>query len=322
MSPIQLLLQFGTTLFLAKFAGALPTDVQYDSSNADTYDSSNFFTSFNFIDVSDPTHGFVQYQSQDAATASGLAKIDGNTVRLGVDNTTTVQGGRGSVRLESTATYTHGLFIGDFAHMPGSICGIWPAFWTYGDGWPGNGEIDIIENVNNANANQMTLHTSEGITMASQGTAENLEIQNADCGAGGGYQGCGLVSKDQTGYGDGFNQAGGGVYAMEWTSDSISIWHFSRADIPADITNGKPNPGGWPAPMGKFVPTSGNIDDHFQNHKITFDTTFCGDWAGQQWDQCKSITNVDTCEDYVASNGNAFTEAFWMINSVKVYKQA
>src|SRR6202043_1534763 len=102
----------------------------------------------------------------------------------------------------------------------------------------------------------MTLHTSEGITMSAKDTAENLQILNADCGAGGGYQGCGMASKDQTGYGDGFNTAGGGVYAMEWTSDFISIWHFSRANIPADITNGKPNPGSWPAPMGKFVPTS------------------------------------------------------------------
>lgn len=36
-----------------------------------------------------------------------------------------------------------------------------------------------------------------------------------------------------------FNNAGGGVFAMEWvngTNPYISIWYFLRANIPADIT--------------------------------------------------------------------------------------
>jgi beta-glucanase (GH16 family) len=52
------------------------------------------------------------------------------------------------VRLTSKNSYTHGLVILDLAHMPGGVCGTWPAFWMVGPNWPNSGEIDIIEGVN------------------------------------------------------------------------------------------------------------------------------------------------------------------------------
>lgn len=55
----------------------------------------------------------------------------------------------------SNKGYNKGLIIGDFAHMPGSDCGIWPAFWLVGPNWPSGGEIDIIEGVNIAVGDQM-----------------------------------------------------------------------------------------------------------------------------------------------------------------------
>lgn len=45
--------------------------------------------------------------------------------------------------------------------------------------------------------------------------------------------------------GDGFNAAGGGIYATEWTSNGISIWFFPRNGIPADLVSGTPSPTGW-----------------------------------------------------------------------------
>lgn len=36
-------------------------------------------------------------------------------------------GGRPSIRIESKQPVNQGLVIGDFAHMPGSVCGTWPA---------------------------------------------------------------------------------------------------------------------------------------------------------------------------------------------------
>lgn len=112
---------------------------------ADTYDSTNFFTNFDFFSDKDPTHGWVTYQTQSAAESLGLTRIvNGNQVYIGVDNATT-QGqnssGIPSVRLQSKATYTKMLLVADVVHMP-FACGAWPALWTYADPWPQNGEID------------------------------------------------------------------------------------------------------------------------------------------------------------------------------------
>ena len=87
----------------------------------------------------------------------------GDDTYIGVDFHTplTVNGpGRDSVRIESKKSYTKGLFIVDVKHMPGGVCGTWPAFWSLGSGeWPKNGEIDIIEGVNTNNVNKYVLHT-------------------------------------------------------------------------------------------------------------------------------------------------------------------
>src|SRR5271163_2189760 len=87
------------------------------------------------------------YVDEETANTTGLIKFsDTGSVIIGVDSTHTDNPsgpGRASVRLNSTKTYTHGLFIADISHMPGGVCGTWPAFWTVGDDFPSQGEIDI-----------------------------------------------------------------------------------------------------------------------------------------------------------------------------------
>ena len=84
----------------------------------DTYNSGNFFSSFNFFTGTDPTSGFVNYQSQSAAQSQGLINTNNGQVYLGVDHTTLnpPSPGRASVRVTSNKGYTHGLFIADIAH--------------------------------------------------------------------------------------------------------------------------------------------------------------------------------------------------------------
>lgn len=147
----------------------------------------------------------------------------------------------------------------------------------------------------------------------------NLTADNCNAGSDA-STGCGVSTTNTQGYGTGFNNAGGGVYAMEWTSSSISVWFFPRTAIPSDITAGSPVTSGWGLPTVKFTGNTCNIDQHFQQHQIVFDTTFCGDWAGEVWSSGSCASVAPTCVDYVAANPGAFSEAYWLINSVKVYQ--
>ena len=93
----------------------------------DTYDSSNFFSEFTLFSGADPTEGFVNYQGDQAsASSAGLINTNNGQIYMGVDYTNVVStssAGRPSIRVSSNKGYTHGLFIADIAHMPGSICG-------------------------------------------------------------------------------------------------------------------------------------------------------------------------------------------------------
>lgn len=241
----------------------------------DAYDSTNFFDDFNFFTGADPTNGFVDYQGQSAANQSGLAGYVNGAVYLGVDHKTmNPAGGRDSVRVTSNKPYTHGLFIADIAHMPGNACGSWPAFWTYGPNWPNSGEIDIIEGVNMQTANSVTLHTSAGCTLDGSGSLASSVLASTDCT---GNTGCSFKTADPLSYGTGFNTAGGGVYAMEWTSSAVAVYFFPRANIPSDIQSSKPDPTSWGTPVARFSGSGCDLDSHFMQNYIVFDITFCGD---------------------------------------------
>ena len=103
------------------------------------------------------------YYSQSSAQQAGLINASANNpTYIGVDyqTVTNINGaGRPSVRISTQKSWTHGLFIGDFNHAPGGICGTWPAWWTIGPNWPYNGEIDILEGVNQLTQNAMSLHS-------------------------------------------------------------------------------------------------------------------------------------------------------------------
>lgn len=117
------------------------------------YSGLNFFEGWDFYSVSqmtivyapadtrqgrDPTGGFVTFYSRSSAQLTNLISTseDGpaymrvNSVDKLPFNNATGQGdgaGRPSVRIASKQAFTHGLFIGDFSHIPAGICGTWPA---------------------------------------------------------------------------------------------------------------------------------------------------------------------------------------------------
>lgn len=241
---------------------------------------------------------------------------------MGVDNTTVTSTGRQSVRLTSNKAYNHGLIILDVAHMPEG-CGTWPAFWTTGPNWPSQGEIDIIEGVNDQSSNSMTLHTGSGCSISSNGGfSGSIMTSNCDVNAAGQSQnqGCGVAANNGQTYGSGLNQIGGGVYATEWTSSEISIWFFPRSSIPSDISSGNPVPSNWGQPLSQFQGGC-DIDSYFQNQQIVFDTTFCGDWAGNVWGQSSTCSaKASSCQAFVGENPEAFSDAYWSVNSLQVFQ--
>jgi hypothetical protein len=169
----------------------------------------------------------------------------------------------------------------------------------------------------------MTLHTDAGCTISDTGNfTGKLSTPNCDVKAPGQYlnAGCQIASHDTATYGTGFNANGGGVYATEWTSDAISIWFFARNSIPDDLSGDDPDPSGWGKPTARFEGGC-DIDQHFENHNLIFDVTFCGDWAGNVWGQ-DSICSAkgSSCQAFVEKNPEEFKDAFWQINSLKVYQ--
>ncbi|KAJ4366620.1 hypothetical protein N0V95_000121 [Ascochyta clinopodiicola] len=193
----------------------------------DTYDGTNWLNMFDVQAIADPTHGFVEYVNTQQAQQLGLLRTQGSQVYMGVDTTSVLSptgSGRKSVRVHSKRAYNQALVIADFAHVPGSNCGSWPAFWMFGPNWPNQGEIDIYEGVHLNTYNQATLHTSPGcVPSIGPGGETGRRVGNADCGSGGGSSGCGVESSSPTSYGTSFNANGGGVYATLWTNAGIKF---------------------------------------------------------------------------------------------------
>lgn len=278
-----------TKLVFLLAAGRLAAATSYTLE--DSYTSANFFDEFDFYTGTDPTNGFVDYQDATAASASGLAGYSKGGIYLGADyQTNNPTNGRASTRVSSKKSYTQMLLLADVNHMPVG-CGTWPALWSFGPEWPSSGEIDILEGVNSQSTNEITLHTAEGcrMTQGSQLSSTKM-MDSADCGAGNGNTGCPQKTASTNNFGAGLNAAGGGVYAMEWTSSAISVWWFPRNGTVANQLSTSANASGgaldtssFGTPTAQFSGGSGcAIDSYFKNHNIIIDTTFCGD--------CKFLT--------------------------------
>lgn len=129
----------------------------------------DFFQAFRWETENDPTHGRVNYVDMKTAIAENLTHGRKSIVNdepfncnpdmtvatndkftMCVDSKNIVSPtarGRSSNRISSYETYTDSVLVLDVQHVPDSICGVWPAFWTVtaSGNWPNGGEIDIYE---------------------------------------------------------------------------------------------------------------------------------------------------------------------------------
>ncbi|KAJ7102408.1 glycoside hydrolase family 16 protein [Mycena belliarum] len=298
------------------------------------YAGANFFDGWEFWDTADPTHGVVNYVSQADGEAANLVNVNaaGNAI-MRVETTPKVASVRKSIRITTKKTFDGGLVIMDAVHMP-TGCATWPAFWSNGPNWPIGGEIDIVEGVNDYTNNQATIHTGPGCNLPSDnpgklGVSATAVLGGTDCAAAtSGNAGCGMRSPSSVSFGAAFNGNGGGVYAMLWNSDGISVYFFERGSVPSDIDAGAPQPKTWGLPMGHWPASTCDPWKFFYKHVAIFDTTLCGDWAGSAWGSsgipgqeasCAARTGFSTCEAFVQASGSAFNEAYWEVKSVKFY---
>ena len=249
-------------------------------------------------------------------------------VYIGVDYKNTVaskERGRKSMRLKSKRVFSgSNLVILGLDHMPTTTgatlpqgCSIWPAFWTVDESiWPNGGEIDVIEYVNSGTSNYCTLHTNSGCDM----TKESLIVPppflgswygSKDCVSGGsGQNGC-PIKNTHNSAGASWNSQypQGGVWVLEWDKNQyIRVFFFPYDQVPQDILDKVPNPSSpsWGLPQASFYigPSSTCPSDHFVSHSITFDLTFCGDWAGKVFpSDCKTSVS---CNEFVANNPSDF----------------
>jgi len=260
------------------------------------------------------------YVTREGAAFSNLTYASSSLAVVKVDSTVVTTAGRPSVKILSKTNYTKGLFVFDISHSPYG-CGTWPAVWVSDpDNWPTNGEIDVIEAVNQGNVgNQMTLHTTDNCEMSVK-RKETGKVLDKNClNSTNANAGCGVQGSD-TSFGEAFNKIDGGVYAMEWRSAGIRIWFFERSSIPPDITSGNPDPSTWGTATADFPGTECNIDDHFSNGKIIINIELCGDWAGSTAVYTTEYACEGTCSDFVGQNPSAFTNAYWEFKSIKVYQ--
>jgi len=291
----------------------------------DTYAGKTFFDRWDFFEGADPTGGTVNYVNQSTAVANGYIFVedDGTVIMKADDNTTLPMGvNRDSVRITSQAQYNTGLFILDLTRAPWG-CAIWPAFWTVGGDWPKNGEIDILEGVHDNQYNQIAWHTNPGCVLDSNVTfSGTIPVDNGqnrtNCDANvNSNSGCDVVEWSRASYGPFFEAQGGGILAMKWDENDISIWSFYRAAIPTDVAKGTPNPSSWGAPSAMLKNTLCDIPTFFANHSIVFDITFCGAWAGNSY---ATSGCPGTCPERLMDPTN-FVNATWSINSLKVFQK-
>jgi len=316
---------FSRTYYLINsvlFIAPLVLGASYTQS--DSLTGTGFLESFSYQAIPDPTNGRVNYVDATTAAENNLTYASGNHFVLRADSGSVLNPngpGRNSVRIQSNEQYMTSVMVFNIRHMPQG-CGTWPAVWTVGEDWPNNGEIDILEGVNDQGPNQATLHTSAGCTMPASRIEKGNAVLN-DCNtAVNSNAGCGVKFVDTTSYGPTFNQYGGGWYALEMTDSAIKVWFWSRSDttVPSEVSGGSTNvdTDNWGEPTAYFPSTSSscNIASKFGPQNIVINLTFCGDWAGNVYaaSGCPS-----TCVDFVNNNPSAFEDAYFDFEWLKIY---
>ncbi|KAF9558460.1 glycoside hydrolase family 16 protein [Agrocybe pediades] len=285
---------------------------------------SDFYNVFDWETMADPSNGRVQFLDQQTSKSRNLTYATSDTFILRADFQTVLDPrgpGRDSFRIKSKKSYTTHVAVFDIRHMPEG-CATWPAIWEVKETeWPGSGEVDIVEGINDHGPNLSALHTAQGCSMPSSRAQSGYSGQQDCSTTPADHTGCTVHYPTANSFGPSFNSAGGGWYAFERAQDHMKVWFWSRNDgsVPGEVKMGRPeiNPSNWGTPTAFFPNTSCDFSQHFKEHNIIINLTLCGDWAGQFFNQngCPG-----QCADYVNNNPAAFRNAYFEFASMRVYQ--
>jgi len=222
-------------------------------------------------------------------------------------------------------------------------CSVWPSFWSVGPNWPDNGEIDIVEGVNNKQMlvefffsfrrrfmsrfrNQYTFHTganqkcslSKKAPVVNGGPAFTGTVMKTNCKSSqSSNSGCAILDACKSSFGQGFAKAGGGVFALLRNSDGLKIWHFERQSIPHDVHSGDPDPDSWPTPNAFLSADNCAVDSLFSPQRLIIDTTLCGDWANGDYPHSGC---PGTCTQRVTKGSNYLSAYLMNFLPVMLYR--
>lgn len=114
---------------------ALPLNPLYNNHTYSlqyTYDSTNFFDKFDFLNLPDPnlpslSNGSVKYVNASVAKDMGLAGISDGRIFLRADLPhNNAENKRDSIWVQGRERFDAGtLFVVDMQSMPGNVCGAW-----------------------------------------------------------------------------------------------------------------------------------------------------------------------------------------------------
>jgi hypothetical protein len=129
--------------------------------------------------------------------------------------------------------------------------------------------------------------------------------------------GCGFSDTSKTSFGQGFNEAGGGIFAVLRDREGIKIWYFDRESTPNDVSSGHPEPSSWPSPSAFLSTDNCNVDSYFSPQSLILDITLCGTWAGADY---PASGCPETCAQQVASAHNFISAYSMSFLPVVVYR--
>jgi len=200
--------------------------------------------------------------------------------------------------------------------------------------WPAAGEIDIIETINGENLIHNTIHTCPQMCN-SEWNDDNQIINCANAIPGDPNSGCS---------GKAFQlRTPEGTFACLWEKDNIQFYYWKPSEnvrrIGGPLSN-DPDPDLWREENlmneVKLLETDTECDEHlhqawqckscetsnscsFINMKMIFNTTLCGKWAGNKFDDTdNSLTN---CRELIMGQGKQdINNQFLKIEYVSVRK--